>query len=66
MTAVVPDDEVLREIDEDTRRVWVAYREQLRGLCGEEYERTEHEEWTHLQGELRRLERRRAIVNGVH
>lgn len=65
MTAVVPEDDVLREIDEDTRRAWAVYREQLRELRGEEYERAEHEEWTHLQGELRRLEHRRAVLSGT-
>lgn len=66
MTAVVPEDEVLREIDEDVRRAWAAYREQLRDLRGDEYERAEHEEWTHLQDELRRLEQRRAIHGDAH
>lgn len=65
MTAVVPDEAVLREIDADIRRAWNAYREQLRDLQGEEYERAEREEWAQLQGELRRLQRRRQILTGL-
>lgn len=62
MTAVAPDEAGLREIDEDTRRAWNAYRGQLRDLRGEEYERVEREEWAQLQGELRRLQRRREVL----
>ncbi len=59
MTAIAPDSDKLRQLDADTRRAWNAYRERLRELSGEEYERAERESWTQLQGELRRLERRR-------
>ena len=38
------------------------YRERLRGLSGADYEVAEHEAWTELQSELRRLERRRKTL----
>jgi hypothetical protein len=50
---------MLRELDDDTRRAWVAYSERLRELSGEEYERAERESWSKLQSELRGVERRR-------
>ena len=62
MTAIAPDADKLRELDEVTRRAWGAYSEQLRDLQGEEYELAEHESWTKLQTELRRIERRRATL----
>jgi hypothetical protein len=63
LTAVAHDAEKARELDADTRRAWNAYSETLRGLAGEEYERVEQESWVTLQGELRRLERRRRTLN---
>ncbi len=65
MTAIAPHAEELRELDAGTRRAWRAYSERLRGLRGEEYERAEHEAWAELQGELRRLERRRQSLNST-
>ena len=62
MTALTHDAEKLRELDADTRRAWSAYSEALRELTGEEYERAEHDSWTKLQGELRRLERKRKTL----
>ena len=59
MTAIAPDADKLRELDESARRAWSAYSEQLRELSGDEYERAERESWAVLQTELRRLERRR-------
>ncbi|HEY2769297.1 MAG TPA: hypothetical protein VGI87_01965 [Solirubrobacteraceae bacterium] len=59
MTAIAPDSDMLRELDDDTRRAWAAYSERLRELTGEEYERAERESWAKLQSELRRVERRR-------
>lgn len=59
MTAIAPDSDMLRELDDDTRRAWAAYSERLRELIGEEYERAERESWTKLQSELHRVERRR-------
>jgi hypothetical protein len=57
--AIAPDGDRLRECDEDTRRAWADYSERLRDLTGDEYERAERESWAKLQGELRRVERRR-------
>jgi hypothetical protein len=63
LTAIAPDSEHLRELDDDTRRAWAAYSERLRELSGEEYERAERESWATLQSELRRVERRRRTLN---
>ena len=62
MTLIAPDIEKLAEIESDTRRAWTSYRERLRGLDGEDYERVEDESWAKLQRELRRLERRRRTL----
>jgi hypothetical protein len=59
LTAVAPDIEELRELDEDTRQAWCNYSEQLRELTGAEYERVEAASWTELQAELHRLDLRR-------
>jgi hypothetical protein len=59
VTAIAPDSDMLRELDDDTRRAWTAYSERLRELTGEEYERAERESWAKLQSELRRVERKR-------
>ena len=59
MTAIAPDGDKLRKLDDDTRRAWTAYSERLRELSGDEYEQAEHESWTKLQSDLRRVERRR-------
>jgi hypothetical protein len=61
MTTIAAADK-LRELDEDTRRAWTAYREKTRELSGEDYEREELDAWTDLQSELRRLERRRRLM----
>lgn len=63
MTITAPDPNKIRELDEDTRRAWNEYRERIQTLTGEEYEQTESESWTILQGELRRLERRRRLLS---
>jgi hypothetical protein len=62
VTTTAPDLEKLRELDDGTRRAWMAYTERLRDLDGEEYERAEHDSWSELQRELERLERRRASL----
>jgi hypothetical protein len=59
MTSTIPEAEVLREIEEDTRQAWEHYQERLRELSGDEYERAESECWDELQSELQRLEQRR-------
>lgn len=65
MTAIAHDAEVLRELDAGTRLAWKAYSDSLRDLTGEDYERVEQESWAELQGELRRLERRRQSLNST-
>ena len=62
MTTAAPDLDKLRELDDGTRRAWLAYNERLRDLAGDEYERAESDSWSELQRELRRLERRRASL----
>ena len=62
MTTTAPDLDKLRELDEGTRRAWMAYNERVRDLAGDEYERVESVSWSELQLELRRLERRRASL----
>ena len=62
MTTTAADLDKLRELDEGTRRAWMAYNERLRNLAGDEYERVENVSWSELQRELRRLERRRASL----
>ena len=62
MTTTAPDLAQLRELDDGTRRAWMAYTERLRDLDGEEYERAEDESWAERQTALRRLERRRASL----
>ncbi len=62
MTSTVPDTDILRELDEDTRQAWEHYQSRLRELTGEEYERVESESWDELQSELQGLERRREDV----
>jgi hypothetical protein len=63
MTAFAPDIEKLRELDDGTRRAWVAYKQRLHELSGEEYEQAEAESWDELQRELRGLERRRKTLH---
>jgi hypothetical protein len=59
VTAIAPDSDKLRRLDDDMRRAWTDYSERLRELSGDEYEQAERESWTRLQSELRRLERKR-------
>lgn len=62
MTSIAPEEEALRELDDDTRRAWSHYSERVRELSGEEYEHVEEESWIELQDELRRLQERREQV----
>ena len=62
MATIAPDTERLKELEEDRARAWQTYRERLRELTGEDYERAERESWKVLQNELRRLERRRSLL----
>lgn len=62
MTTIAFDTNRLRELDAGTQEAWTVYRETLRDLAGEEYERVEPEAWDELQRELRRLARRRKTL----
>ena len=59
MTSTIPEDAIIRELEEDTRQAWEQYQQRLRELTGDEYERAEAESWDQLQSELQRLDRRR-------
>lgn len=63
VTAIAPDSDKLRELDDDTRRAWNAYSDRIRELTGQDYEHAERDSWTKLQSELRRVERRRQSLN---
>lgn len=62
MTTIAFDADRLRALDEGTQEAWNAYRESLRDLSSEEYERVEAESWDELQRELRRIARRRKTL----
>ena len=63
MTTIAPDTEKQRELDEDERRAWNEYYGNIQELAGSEYEQVELESWDTLQGELRRIERGRQLLN---
>jgi hypothetical protein len=63
MTPVVPEAELLQELDAETRLAWSAYIERVRQLTGDEYERVEPESWDELQTELRRLDTERESLS---
>ena len=63
MATIAPDTEKLRELDEDERRAWNEYYDHIQDLTGEQYEQVELESWDALQGELRRIERRRRLLS---
>ena len=55
------DDSAKRtELDERTRRAWIAYRDSLRDLSGQEYDDAECRSWDRLQRKLTELEGERA------
>jgi hypothetical protein len=62
VATIAPDTEKLRELDEDERRAWNEYYDNIQDLTGEHYEQVELESWDALQGELRRIERRRRLL----
>ena len=62
MIPVAPDTEKLRELDEEMRHAWQDYYQQIQDLTGEEYEQVEIQSWGALQGQLRRIERRRQLL----
>lgn len=63
MSTIAYRTDKLRELDDDERRAWSIYKERIRGISGEEYERAEHESWEELQRQLRGLERRRRSLS---
>ena len=63
---VAPDIDQLEELEAETRQAWTAYRERLRELSGQDYERVEAECWEELQMELRRLEGEREALAAGH
>jgi len=62
VTTIAIDAERLRELDAGEQEAWRAYRDSVRDLSGDEYERVETESWGELQRELRRLARRRKTL----
>jgi hypothetical protein len=64
VTTIAFDADRLRELDAGTQEAWNAYRETLRDLRGDEYERVEAESWDELQRELRRIARHRKMLAG--
>ena len=62
MTTIAFDADRLRELDAGMQEAWKGYRESLRDLTGDEYERVEAESWDELQRELRRIARRRKTL----
>ncbi len=63
METIAPDTEKLRELDDEERRAWNEYYDDLQDLTGNEYERVELESWDTLQGELRRIEHSRQLLS---
>jgi hypothetical protein len=55
--------EKLSELDQDLRQAWADYYDCLQPLRGAAYEDAELDAWTELQSELRRLERRRRLLD---
>ncbi len=62
MTTIALDADRLRELEAGTQEAWTAYKDSLRDLSSDEYERVEVEAWDELQRELRRLARRRNML----
>ncbi|HLH13752.1 MAG TPA: hypothetical protein VKV16_03105 [Solirubrobacteraceae bacterium] len=65
MNTIAPDNDRLRELDEDLRRAWIDYYECVQDRTGADYERAEPEAWDTLQGELRRIERRWRLLTAA-
>ncbi len=62
MTTITPDNDKLRELDQDLQRAWSEYYDRLQDLSGDAYEQVELQSWETLQNELRRIERRRRLL----
>ncbi len=65
MSTVTPDSEKLRELDQDLAHAWQDYYRRVQDLDGEAYEQAEAEAWEALQGQLRRIERRRHLLSAA-
>jgi hypothetical protein len=63
VNTIAPDTEKRRELDDDERRAWNEYYDNIQELTGAEYEQVELEAWDTLQGELRRIERGRSLLS---
>lgn len=63
VNTIAPDTEKLRELDDDKRRAWNEYYDNVQDLTGDEYERVETESWDTLQVELARIEHRRRLLS---
>ncbi len=63
MTTIAPEIGKLRELDDETRRAWNDYYDNVQELTGQEYEQVEAESWDALQDELRRIEDRRSLLS---
>jgi hypothetical protein len=63
VNTVAPDTEKQREFDEDERRAWNEYYDNIQELTGLEYEQVELEAWDTLQDELRRIEHGRRLLS---
>lgn len=63
MNTIAPDTDKQREFDDDERRAWNEYYDNLQELTGLEYEQVELEAWDTLQDELRRIEHGRRLLS---
>lgn len=63
MPTIAPDNDKLRELDDEMRRAWNEYYDRVQELTGQEYEQVELESWDTLQGELSRIDRRRRLLS---
>ena len=63
MPTIAPDNDKLRELDDEMRRAWNEYYDSVQDLTGHEYEQVELESWDTLQGELGRIDRRRRLLS---
>jgi len=52
----------LQQLDEQELSAWTTYRDRLLDLTGQAYERAEDDCWQELQRELRRVARRRRLL----
>lgn len=65
MNTIAPDTDKQREFDDDERRAWNEYYDNIQELTGLEYEQVELEAWDTLQDELRRIEHGRRLLSAT-